>query len=402
VNRLVCLLAVTGLLACASPGEPEWLKEARMREGEALPQQAVRSTDRFFSARVPAKLVGAVERHEGAYALSLDIGSTAPVDCWVYRDGVDLATSIAALSEETFSAIAEHLGEVQIRRIERVDAGAMGGNPFLAIDWLYRLGAAGGPQVGQVKHLIASKDGRGVYCHHNEVGYAKTFRGVVAGLLESLQYAKPVAAKPYFSEVSTLSIRDLRVGVEHTTLVRDSEGDTRIDTRMSMLLPVTADTLQASDTMGVEFARPDGTLINQVHIESTASGLVSNLELAPRRGGWSVEGTFQGKPLSVQIGSTSRPSSWLGEALALRKTLAKSGTEVTLARWVPDADPTRLIDETLSIVGEVGPDRFAAKLAAAGLEADLVVDRKGTVASGSVDTGVAAMNFERVYESGAF
>ena len=120
---------------------------------------------------------------------------------------------------------------------------------------------------------------------------------------------------------------------------------------------------------------------------------------------WTVEGTYQGKTLSAKIEPGDPPSSWLGEAYTLRRSLAAGaapGSQITLARWVPEADPTRLVEQTLSIGRQVDAERFAAKVAAAGLEADLVVDRKGTVAAGTIDMGVASVDFERVYTGGAF
>lgn len=405
MHRLPLVSLVLGvLLGCASTPEPDWLQALRAREADPLPQQRIQSPDGFFRARVPAKLAMPIQPGEGTYGVSLDIGTTAPVDCFVYREGIDFAGSLSGLSEETFAAISQQLGEVELRKVDRVDAGVLGKSPFLALDWLYRIQTQEGPRVGEVKHLVASKGGRGLYCQHNEVGYAGSFRRIVAELLGSLEYREPNGPEPHFSAVSTLSVRGMRVGIEHTLLTRDGK-DTRIDRRTSLLLPVTADALQVSDTFAVEFARPDGTLINQMHVESTNGELVSHLNLAPQPDGiWAVEGTFQGKPLSARIDAASRPSSWLGEALALRETLARSGAgaEITLARWMPEADPTRLIDETLSIGSPVDAERFAAKLAAADLEAELVVDRTGTVTAGSIDLGAASMSFERVYQGGAF
>jgi hypothetical protein len=402
VKRLLPFVLV--LAGCASLPEPDWLQALRAREAEPLPAQKVQSSDRFFRARVPARLVGSIERQEEAYKLSLDVGTQAPVDCWVHRDDLDLAASASGLSETTFAAISDQLGRVERREVDGVDAGVIAESPFVAVDWIYQIQTGDGPRLGQVKHLVASRDGRGLYCQHNEVGYAETFRRIATALLESLEYQKPSGPAPYFSEVSTMSVRGMRVGVEYTTLVRDADRDVRIDTRTALLLPVSSDTLQVSDTIGVEFARPDGTLINQVHVESANGELVSHLKLDPAPGGWTVQGTFQGKPLSTKIQASSAPSSWLGDAFALRETLAEKGpgAEITLARWVPEADPTRLVDQTLSIGQPVDPERFAAKLAVAGLEADLVVDRKGTVAAGSLDMGVAAVDFERVYMGGAF
>jgi hypothetical protein len=392
------------LTGCAGLAEPDWLVELRAREAEPLPLQTVASTDGFFTAEVPAP-AGWIESDETAYHVSFDAGTESPIDCWIYRDGIDFAGSLSRLSEETFGAISEHLGEVKRRQIEKVDAGALAASPYLAVDWLYLIEVGGERQIGQIKHLVASREGRGVYCQHNEVGYAATFRRVVGALLGSLEYGEPAERTPFYAAVSTMSVRGMRVGVEYTTLTRDGEIDTRVDRRTSVLLPVTGDTLQVSDTFAVEFARPDGTLINQVHVESSDGELVSNLELAPEEAGaWVVEGTFQGKKLQARIDSSKAPSSWLGESLALRSALAESpaGASVTSTRWVPEADPTRLLDGTVTVERRIDAEHFAAKVDAAGLEADVVVNRAGTVTSGSVDMGMASMHFEQVYAHGAF
>jgi hypothetical protein len=408
MRRPTQLWLLAALVAgCASPSvqEPDWLSALRDREAEPISSRAVASDDHFFQARVPARPQGAVTPIDDAYALRLDIGSETPMDCWIYREGLDFATSLGALSDSTFEAIGRSFGDVEQRQVEQVDAGVLAGHPFLAVDWLYRIASESGPQIGQVKHAIASKQGRGVYCQHNELGYAQSFRRVLTDLLASLEYAAPADRKPYFTQVSTLAIKGMRVGLERTTLVRDEVGDTRVDTKTSLLMPVTADTLQVSDTFGVEFARSDGSLINQVHVETSNGELVSQLELNPLPDdGWEVEGTFQTKPVSAKFRSATPPTSWLGEALALRQAISRTGvgSEIRLSRWVPQADPTRLVQETLSIERRMEPDHFAARLAMEGLEADLVVGADGSVASGSIPMGFASLEIERVYVGGAF
>ena len=152
------LVLCIGLAGCASTAfEPQWLSEARGRELELLPQQQIRSQDRFFRAMVPANLTAPIDRQEDAYHVRLDIGSEAAIDCWVYREGLDTASALAAFSDTTFEAISQTLGEVDYKRIQGVDAGAIGGSPFLSVDWLYRIGDGDSVQVGAVTHIAAQK-----------------------------------------------------------------------------------------------------------------------------------------------------------------------------------------------------------------------------------------------------
>ena len=406
---LLSALPLAMTLACASMpvSEPAWFTELRAREVGSQAKQRIQSKDRFFRASAPAKSVAPVAQVDDAYHVSLDIGTEAPIDCFVYSDGIDFASSVAQVSERAFESIGQSLGPVQRRAVDRVDAGVLAERPYLAADWMYQVQTAEGPKLGLVKHLVTSKEGRGLYCLHNEVGYHETFRSAVVSLLETLEYASPPVRKPYFSEITIMQLRGKKIGGTYTALSRDGE-DTRVDTHTFMLVPVSHDTLRASDSFDVEFARPDGSLINQIHVESEQGRVVSHLELNPAASeGWTVEGTFQEKQLSTRIGGEKAPGSWLSEAYAVRKALEaefgpESRVELESTRWVPDADPTRLLDATLSIVKRLDQDRFAARLSTLGLEADLVLDRTGSVSAGVLDMGAAKIEFERVHSTGTF
>jgi hypothetical protein len=396
-----------GVSACASDLlMPQWLLDARTREAEPMRTLAIRSADGFFRTSVPAKLHAPITLHEEAYLVQLDVGSTSPVECFAYRKGLDPAASLAMISGATFEALESSLGPIDFKRVERVDAGAMGGSPYLYAGWLYRVGGgADGFRIGEVKHLSTQKGGRSIHCIHNELGYDQTFRRVVAALVQSASYRTPLRARPYFVQVSTLTIDERKLGFEQTLLTRDAEGDTRVDVRTSLLVPDGRDELRTRDTVGVEFADAEGRLINQVHVENDDGELVTNIALDPVEGErWRVSGTYRGREIDTELDADSPPTSWLGEAFALRRTLAKQGvgSEISMMRWMPGADPKQLKDETLSIERRIEEDRYGAHFETDGREADLVVDSQGAIALGSVDLGFGEMGIERVYTRGKF
>lgn len=390
------------LAACATAPleEPPWMKEARAREAAPQKERAI-SAKGAFHGKAAAKIQMAPRRDGETWVFALDIGTEAPIECWAHDADLDLAASLVGFSESTFGAISKHFGEVGLRRIEGVDAGALAGAPFLAVDWLYRVGDGAEARIGQVKHLALSKHGHTLYCQHNELGYEVTFRRVVEGLARSLTYEK-VPARPYYEEISVFSVHDMRVGVQHVALARDKDGDTRIDLRSYTLIPVDESTFQASDGYDVEFVRPDGSLINQAHVESVNGELATNLNLDPTDEGWKVHGIFQTKPIEVQLDAAQPLGSWLGEVLTVRREIARKGVggEVVLARWIPDADPTRALDERISILEKLAGDRFRTLLRVAEIEAEVVADRSGSAASGAVDLGHIQMRFERVFAHG--
>jgi hypothetical protein len=358
IRPLVVALLPAALVACATAPSQDWFEELLAREAAPMPETPIESADAYFRAQVPASLADPVVAEEDAYRASFAAGSQAPVDCWIYRNELDLASSLSELSRLTFEGIEEQFGQVDVKRIGRVDTGAFGGSPYLAVEWLYRVKQDGAARAGQVKHLVASKDGRSVYCQHNEAGYGETFRRVVRGLVTSLEFGDVEAPVPYYSEIATLAIRGMRVGIQHMTLTRDEDGDTRITQSTSMLLPVDDETLSSSDAFDVQFSRSDGALINQVHVEAENGELVTQLNLDPMADGhWNVNGTFREKPLDAKIRAGQPLPSSLGEALALRME---------------------------------------------GIGADLVVDETGSVTSGSMDMGFARVEFERVWVDGSF
>ena len=395
-----------GVLGCASapeaPVEPDWLRQARAREAAPIEPAAVVAKG-VFRTRVPAKVLQAPKRDGEAHWISFGIGGDAPIDCFVYDEELDLASSLDAFSKASFEAIGQALGKVDMQQIESVDAGVLAGGAYLSVDWMYRVATKEGLRIGQVKHLAVSKAGHAIYCQHNEVGYAKSFRGVVEELVRNLDFAAPDPKKPYYEEISIFSIQGKRVGVQHVGLTRDEAGDTRTDQRAFMLVPVDASHFQTSDVFGVEFVRPDGSLINMAHVESVNGELATRLDFDPDpEGGWKVHGTFQKKPLEARIASDAPVGSWLGDVLSLRRAIAsgKLGAEIVMMRWVPDADPTKLVEGRTTLKERVADDRYKADVSLAGIEGEMLADRAGFARSGSVDLGHLEMRFERVFADG--
>jgi len=400
-------LPLAALAACASPPAPapvpDWFLEARAREAEPLRALAIEGGDGAWRASVPARRTGPLFADARSDRFALDANAKTPLECVVFReDQVDPAASLAGLSDEAFAAIAAKSGEVSLRRVDRVDAGAIGESPWLAVRWLYRLEASGGARIGEVTHAIATRAGRSVYCQHHELGYEATFQRVFAALVESLAFAE-TPEPAYYSQISTISQRGARVGFESVTLRRDGDGDVRIDTQRAMLVPLARERLRASDSVTVEFARADGSLLQQTFLAAVGGELVTNLELLPEGDrAWRVTGIHEARPLDARIRVPSQPTSWIGETLAARQVIANSpvGAAVTLRRWRPGDDPTRIPDQTLTLGRRMDAERFAAKLAEPGANTALVVDRAGVAAADLVSADGGPLVLERVFARG--
>jgi hypothetical protein len=382
------LACISLLLAfAATAAEPQWLTDARAREGKLAHERKLESPDGLLRARVPAKPGAAITFEDGDYRVNLEIGASGPIECLVTDDS-DLAALLREAAGPTFELIASVQGKIEARGVERVDAGAIGASPYIAVDWIYRANAGETPGASGFKQ------------------FAATFRNAVHALVESLAYAN-APDQPFFTEVAVVSMNGMRIGVSTNILLRDAEGNTQSEQRTSMLVPVGPETLQSSDVMHVHSMRPDATLIRSLYVESSNRSIESQLELQlGDDGAWHVEGKFKGKPLSAAWPGEEAPTTWLEEALTLRKRLTEEnaeGASFSVMQWLASADPSTRTESKTTIGKSLDEQRVAVHQSGAGLEVDLVIEKKtGMPVSAVVPVGPSSLTIERVYVDGSF
>lgn len=396
------------LIACAGSAvaaeEPEWLKTMRARE--AAPAQKlvdVKSTDGWFTARVPGKLDGKIELVDDSYSVNLEIAPKIFASCEVTRDALDLGSLLNLTATATFETLAEEQGKITFRGIERTDAGHIDGSAYLAIDWIYRVETDKGPMVGSLKQMVTNRHGAGIYCVQNDVGYSRTFDALMRSLVQSLQVkeAPPPAA---YEEVSVATIGKAKVGVTIATVTRDEDQEYRVDMSMAMIVPVTQETLRAQDTYTVQFAAADGTMINALHVVANDGEIESDLKLDPlEEGGWQVSGQHKGKALEGTIDGTHEPTTFIQQALVRKAMLSQAnptGSENVEWQWIA-ADPLRLTESRLKVTGAAGDGLYLAKETLAGLVVDTTLEgATGMMQRADFAVGANSMVIERVYTRG--
>ncbi|HET9693919.1 MAG TPA: hypothetical protein VFP48_06015, partial [Steroidobacteraceae bacterium] len=146
---LGCLLPTLGVAA----EEPTWLTEARAREGKLTEAKPFKSKDGALTGRLPAKLRNKVVLEDQVYYLEVDVGTETPVSCEVLLEGFDLARMLRSTANLTFERLADMQGAIDAKTVERVDAGVIGANPFIAVDWAYRTQTGRGPMLGGLKQV---------------------------------------------------------------------------------------------------------------------------------------------------------------------------------------------------------------------------------------------------------
>jgi hypothetical protein len=402
--RFVRVLIALPFLSMAQSEEPQWLKDARAREGTPIAPVNIKSQDGWFSARVTARLSGAIVKDQGSYALSLDIGSDAPMQCDVVPEGFDMADRLARTFDVTIKRLEATQGKVEARQLEFTDAGAIGNVPYLETRWLLRVNDGKETRVGALKQVVLEKHGHGIYCAQFDVGFVKTFDAVTRSLAESFE-APPVGQPPYFFEIGTASIDGKKIGLMVTRLEQDADEDTKASQLTSLLLPAAAGALHTQDGLQVEWIKADGALINASQAMSKDGEIVIDATLTRSAGGWTIQGDSQGTPLDEKLPADVRPSSWVEQARGRRKLLASGnpiGVEYGNDLWV-QPDLSRLTPGKTRVLARKGPGEFTARATSGNFTAELILDAKtGMPTSTDFPLGPLNIHVERVFVSGSF
>jgi hypothetical protein len=373
------------------------------REGRLEPPQGVVSADKWFSARVPAK-VGEVRKDGESYLLTIDIGAEAPMVCEVTPRGFDFVDTLRRNLATSLPRVGAAEGSLRFRQLEATDAGVIGGVPFLETNWGYGTNDGGKTlRIGGLKQLVFQKFGHLVYCGHREVGYVKTFHAVTHSLAESFE-APAVEAAPYFVEIKTTSVTGSNIGVTVTSLQRNTDGGSQARVMSSIIVP-SLEELQAHYAMQSMQLGPDDSLLSASHLILRDGKPVMKLELSRRDDQWMVSGERDGKPVNAALPAGSRPGNWVVQARALREILATEhpvGEEHSLPMWIA-AQPTMLLDMRTRVIEQKNDNEYAAKLLLPRYESNLVLDKgTGLSSSAEISRGLEMVHIERVYLHGTF
>jgi hypothetical protein len=398
---------VCSLLFCApvfGANEPQWLKDARARESKSLKATELKSKDGWFKARLPGKVVGAVEKIEGSYSVEIDIGADAAVYCEVYPNGVDLANTLRATLDSAIKIIESEQGKIEARALEASDAGAMGTVPHISLTWLYRVATPKGPMVGSFKQFVMEKGPHAVYCAHNDLGYTNTFASITRAFAETLETQVPPVQKQYL-EIQTVSMSGQKIGIAVMSLEKDAEGDSLARELTAMFFSTPGGAVQAQDATHIHWLRPDGSLINAADTTVVNGEVSKDLSLKEVDDSWQVEGEAEGKAVKGTLPKESQPGTWVSQARQLRALLGQpnpAGREHSMTIWLAD-DPLKLTTAKTKILEKKGEKHFSARGEVGDMNANLTLENSSGMPSAvDMEMGPLSMSMERVYADGSF
>ncbi len=378
---------------------PQWLDEAMAQEDLDLRIRKVELGDGRIRTRLAGKPAAEPQAIEGGWYLPRDIDTGTPLECWVFTSTVDPATMAHRIAEQSMAASARRGGSLGERQLFFLDAGAIDGAPYVALEWLYAVGEGPDKAVGLAKVRVAVDGETGFACAHNLLGYRQTFALAFEHFVREAEIELG-AANPYYEEIIVQRVGDQPIGITHSTFTLDADGDTRISALETMLIPVDGSTLKISDTWAFAWSRPDGTLINQRAARSEDGELAMNLSLDPLpHGGWSVSGFLRGKDIVYELDAAA-PVSELGQLLTVKDLLSDTDrTTATLPMWLPWADPSRFMNADLAIDAD-GREQGFGQVTVGPIAILAQFEKNGSLRYGTMTAGAAKITHERVWARG--
>ena len=396
------MVLLAGAAGAAVP-EPQWLVDARAKEGVLVAPHLVTSADKSISFSVPAPMAGALAEDKDSYTATLALAPGVTGECVVLKTDVDPAAFLRTTARITFTDTIEKVhGKIEMRAVEHVDAGVAGPTPYLSATWIYRANDGTGARIGGLRQYVGRHAGHATYCALNELGYAQTFEKVALSVIGSLKAGDDPPA-PYFEEISVVSIGEARVGFGSIEMHRDPDGDTKSIESEAMLVPGSSGEPQTFDSVTTAWVRPAGELINLKKVSVNNGEIEMNLDLNPAEDtGWVVSGKFKSKDVKATLPAAA-PSTWVSQTNLRRELLAREspiGAEAVRTDWLA-ANPGEFTSTTVKVLSAIDANTYLVKETFGPASMDLTVDRRtGQSSYGTMEMGPVKVKATRVLVRG--
>lgn len=403
--QLTALLTATLLAFIATTAQaqqddwPDWLNKAMSKETKRLKYKEVSTDDKKYSFRLAGK-PGDSGAFEGGYYWESDIKGEAVLECYIFTEPSDLAALASNLTELGIESQSEANGggPVANRNVIHLDAGAINGAPFLAIEWLYTMGEAPNTLVGYSK-VRAARNGDIIQaCAHNFTGYRDTFAKAFEEFVKSAQ--QPASDMPaYYEEVALMRLGEQNIGVARSAYRMDDEGDTQIVTHTASIMPVAPGVVSSDDATTTSWSTADGLLINSYSASAQNGELGHDLQLRrDDEDNWQVSGEMQGKPITATMDGALQPQSEIGQMQTAAALFAGEQQQTTFLAWLPDADPTKMLEGSITRDDAEVANQGTLTLGPLSLSARF--DESGSMSSADISIGAAVMTLERIWKNG--
>jgi hypothetical protein len=392
----------TSLSAHGGPADPF------ARESHGLSSSTVTSSDGVVLLQTESSGEPEIHSADGAYALTVPIGSAAPIKCSIHPDVEPVAVAIAGIYASLGAEPAE-------RRLLAIEPVVLLDRPALYVE------------VGTVKHttegtLVSTGKieaftiggGGTAWCSHPENGYRETFRRVVAGIAGTLRLSVEgsplLRAVPKVQQISVQRIGTTPLGVsEQREYLMENGGTVVLDRSLQVVPRGNPPVLAARDYSEIEVSGTDGivTLADALVVTTQDGSAVERHQWRLERaagGRYHVIDVTAGKGQAQQPVADARPLPGSRQRRDLIRTEILSGQRASLSVpiWDPSLAPTGWQDPTYRLLSpsESGERRVERTLATD--KRILFYDASGCwVRSEPADPTIPTGYSERVFQRGS-
>lgn len=273
-----------------------------------------------------------VEREAGLHRVTARPESIGDVQCYVYDDVIDTASSLHALLSQAASKVA-------LKQVAPYPLAHDHLDPIVGVRALYHLQRSEGLVAGDYKVVVMPRPDHSVACLHDAPGYPQSFFRVASAFAKSL---RPRAAEaPHTGELWSVYVDHVPMGFSQDRRYATDEGGILQTTLESMFPQVAANELQLKDRVHLITTDSAGDVIESEHIAIEAGDKTMELELKRSPKGYRYSGTLNGTPVQGQF-ETPEP---LRSSVALEQRLrqaAETHQAAEFSQWEyhPGVDPT--------------------------------------------------------------
>ncbi len=400
VNILI-LMMVFFIFSCspgssakkAEPQKPDF-KAMEKRELKTMAKRESTSMDGYLTISAEWTNEPEISYFETGsfYYLPLQIGTEAPLECYIYKERLDMASSLL-----NFHNLMIKQFNITQREITLLNTAAMDDIPFMRVDLAY---INEQKHYGNLKTIVANKFSNGVVCVHNEIGYKQTFHRIVSQLVKSLKVKDNSYLKDYqLRSISSVEINAQKTGIVEAYVVPLETNQLYYVEYSSILIPRTKSDIVTLDKFVGEISNENGTLTSgdYVTLKNGEPDMQIRLE-RQKNGRFGVNGTFLNKDIKMNLNSQLglMPRYTVSQEVLDHYFSKKKRSPRNFYIYSPQVNPTAALEINYKYLNKLERNRVELEEKVASLTSKTIYDKNGAISS-IIPFAGSTMKMERIY-----
>jgi hypothetical protein len=370
----------------------EALRALLARELPPLPPRPFKTAS-GVTGKVEAAAALEVVAGTAGEAVTIPLGTQAPLTCVIFAHRIDAAASIWRVAEGAKAKV-KLVAALPVEFVE------VNGSALALAQLVYHAQSERGPLLGVVKLAVYVHPTRSVLCQHDEPGYMASFARIAKGLAASLGGGAPdPRAGATFAELTVVRVGPLAVGyVEH--LASKRPGGAVVDEEyQALLLPRGAGDLVAMDGSSVRAIDAEGLLEHGsfVHVANGDADATMEVERGDDGKTYRYHGEKDGKRLEGSFATTAgiATDSWFARRFA--RSAPRPKAEVSHEAYAVETNPVAPVSVSWR-TDPAAPRRVTLQQGAITLTGDL--DANGMFEAAEMPLGPATLVMKRIWSRG--